>query len=57
MPAGARLGDGKAERMTVDEREAPADEEPEEGSASEAGEDEDEVEAHGGWGGVGKPDS
>ena len=43
--------------MTVDEREAPADEEPEEGSASETPDDEDEVEAHGGWGGVGKPDS
>jgi hypothetical protein len=43
--------------MTVDEQEAPADKEPEEGSSSETRDDEDEVEAHGGWGGVGKPDS
>jgi hypothetical protein len=43
--------------MTVDEQEAPADKEPEEGSASETRDDEVEVEADGGWGGVGKPDS
>jgi hypothetical protein len=56
-PAGARLGDRKVDRMTVDEEEAPADETPDEGSAPEADDDEDEIEAHGGWGGVGRPDS
>jgi hypothetical protein len=43
--------------MTVDEQEAPADQTPDDGSAPAAPDDEDEVEAHGGWGGVGKPDS
>lgn len=43
--------------MTVDEREEPGDEAPDEGSQVDAEDDEDEVEAHGGWGGVGKPDS
>jgi hypothetical protein len=61
MPAGARLGDGKRRiDMKVDGREGPPDEAREDGvdsSAAEVEADEDEVEAHGGWGGVGKPDS
>jgi hypothetical protein len=46
--------------MRVDGREHPPDEAREDevdSSAAEAEDDEDEVEAHGGWGGVGKPDS
>ena len=43
--------------MTVDEREEAGEEAPDEGAVIEAEDDEDEVEAHGGWGGVGKPDS
>jgi hypothetical protein len=43
--------------MTDDDREAPSEENPDDGPVAEAEDDEGEVEAHGGWGGVGKPDS
>jgi hypothetical protein len=46
--------------MRVDERQGPRDETLDDrvdSPPAEAEDDEDEVEAHGGWGGVGRPGS